>query len=388
MGEPWSVAGTDEWDVPIPIYRASIDATDLDAATASLESGWLGMGEAVGRFEDSIADLLGILADRVVAVSTGSAALHISLLLAGVRPGDEVVVPAFSHLADVQAILACGAEPVFCDVSDDTLCVGVAEVAAAMSARTRAVVALDYAGALIDEPALRAALGPGVRLVRDAAHSFGASSRGVPVGSESDLCTFSFDPVKALTCVDGGIVIAGSAEEATQARQVRILGSDQPPKVMYGNARSWDYDAVGIGFRYHLSNVHAAIGQAQLAKLEAIRENRRRACRRYLQSLAGAPGVRPPLDTFEETNPFLFWIRVSANERDPLRDHLAAHGIDTGIHWRPSHLHSYFRGFRRAPLPVTERAGEEILSLPLHSAEMDLRLIDRVCDTIASRPAR
>jgi dTDP-4-amino-4,6-dideoxygalactose transaminase len=345
MGEPWSVAGTDEWDVPIPIYRASIDATDLDAATASLESGWLGMG-------------------------------------------DEVVVPAFSHLADVQAILACGAEPVFCDVSDDTLCVGVAEVAAAMSARTRAVVALDYAGALIDEPALRAALGPGVRLVRDAAHSFGASSRGVPVGSESDLCTFSFDPVKALTCVDGGIVIAGSAEEATQARQVRILGSDQPPKVMYGNARSWDYDAVGIGFRYHLSNVHAAIGQAQLAKLEAIRENRRRACRRYLQSLAGAPGVRPPLDTFEETNPFLFWIRVSANERDPLRDHLAAHGIDTGIHWRPSHLHSYFRGFRRAPLPVTERAGEEILSLPLHSAEMDLRLIDRVCDTIASRPAR
>jgi dTDP-4-amino-4,6-dideoxygalactose transaminase len=151
---------------------------------------------------------------------------------------------------------------------------------------------------------------------------------------------------------------------------------------MYGNARTWDYDAVRVGYRYHLSNLHAAIGLAQLGKLERIRHNRQEACRRYHANLADLAAVRLPGGDFDHVNPFLFWIRVPADDRDPLREHLAAQGIDTGIHWRPAHRHTYFKQFRRGPLPVTEQAGNEIVSLPLHSAEMPAAVLDRVSEAV------
>jgi dTDP-4-amino-4,6-dideoxygalactose transaminase len=366
----------------VPVYGALIESEEIAAGTESLASGWLGMGEAVNRFEQAIADVLGCTDRHVVAVNTGSSALHAAMVVTGVGAGDEVVVPSLCHLSDVQAILACGATPVFCDVNDLTLTVDLPSVTAALSPRTRVVLGIDYGGGLIPEREL-AELGEeqGFRVVRDAAHAFGSSEGGAAVGSRSDLCIFSFDPVKSVTCIDGGALVLRNEDEAVVTRQLRILGSDQPHDVMYKNARTWDYDAVGLGYRYHLSNVHAAIGAAQIAKLDRIRANRQATCERYAANLGDRKDVQLAPST-PSSNPFLFWIRVDAEARDGLRRHLEAHGIGTGIHWRPAHVHTYFRDFERADLPVTERAAAEVISLPLHSAPLPERTIDRICDEI------
>jgi dTDP-4-amino-4,6-dideoxygalactose transaminase len=152
---------------------------------------------------------------------------------------------------------------------------------------------------------------------------------------------------------------------------------------MYRNDRTWDYDATDDGFRYHLSNVHAAIGVEQLAKLDRVRSTRQAVCRRYQEQLKSVQGVEAPACDFDDLNPFLYYVRVHAEQRDGLRQYLAERGIGTGIHWRPAHLHSRFAGFRRGPLSVTEQVGAEILSLPLHSRMAD-EVVDRVCDEVAA----
>jgi dTDP-4-amino-4,6-dideoxygalactose transaminase len=342
------------------------------------------MGRAVARFEEGVHQAIAAGSRHVVAVSTGHAALHLCMVIAGVGPGHEVIVPSFTHLADVQAILAVGAEPVFCDIDPLTLCIDIDQAAALVGPATRALLIMDYGPHLCDyDSASSLAEAHGLRIIHDAAHAFGSFYRGRPVGSFSDLCMFSFDPVKALTAIDAGVIVVRHEEERQRLHRLRLLGSDQPAATMYRNDRTWDYDATDDGFRYHLSNVHAAIGVEQLAKLDRIRATRQAVCRRYQEQLKAVQGLEAPACDFDDLNPFLYYVRVDAEHRDRLRDHLARRGIGTGIHWRPAHLHSRFAGFRHGPLSVTEQVGAEILSLPLHSAMAD-RVVDRVCDEVAT----
>ncbi len=343
------------------------------------------MGTDVNQFEATVAAAVGATDRRAVALATGGAALHVAAMIAGIGAGDEVIVPSMCHLSNVQAILATGAQPVFCDVDDETLCIDPERIAELIGPRTRAIMVLDYGCYVCDHDTISAlAAANGLRVIHDAAHSFGSSSDGRGIGTFTDLCMFSFDPVKSLTAVDAGVLMLADEDEQRFARQIRILGSDQPPEVMYKNARTWDYDAVRVGYRYHLSNVHASLGISQVAKLPRIRENRQSACARYAERLKGYDAIRAPFSTFESVTPFLYFIRVPAEIRDPLRASLKEQGIDTGLHWRPAHVHTYFAQFRRGPLPVSEAAGNDVISLPLHSAPMTDQTIDRVCDAIVS----
>jgi dTDP-4-amino-4,6-dideoxygalactose transaminase len=367
----------------IPIYKALIEDEEMEAVDEALRLGWLGMGSAVGDFERALEKVLG--GTRIaVAVSTGYAALHLGLLAAGVGPGDEVIVPSFTHLADVQAIRAVGAQPVLCDVLDGTLCIDAASAAAVVSPRTRAIVSMDYGCHLVDEASIAAiAEEHGLRVVHDAAHSFGAFRGDDAVGSSSDICMFSFDPVKALSCIDAGVVVVRTEEEARRLRALRVLGASHPAELAYRQERAWDFDVVEDGFRYHLSNVHAAVGLAQLAKLDRIRASRQAACRRYSARLAGIDGVRLPAGDVADLNPFLYYVRVLEGRRHAFRAHLAELGVDTGIHWLPVHRTTLYAGCRRGDLTVTDIAAEEIVSLPLHSG-MAEDVVDSVCDAVAS----
>jgi dTDP-4-amino-4,6-dideoxygalactose transaminase len=368
----------------IPLYRPMVETEEVEAGSAALAAGWLGMGRSVQAFEEAVHRAVDGGSRATVAVSTGHAALHLGMIIVGAGPGNEVIVPSFTHLADVQAIVAAGAEPVFCDIDPLTLCIDIDRAAQLVGPATRAVVLMDYGPHLCDHAAAAAlAAERGLRVVHDAAHAFGSAYHGRPVGSFSDVCVFSFDPVKALTAVDAGIVVVDDELELHRLRHLRLLGSDQPVEAIYRNEKTWDYDAVDIGYRYHLSNVHAAVGLAQIAKLDGIRATRQAACRRYQERLKAVDGVMLPPTDFDEVNPFLYYIRVDPALRDDLRDHLAERGIGTGIHWRPAHLHSRFQQFRRGPLHVTEQVGEEIISLPLHSA-MDCEVVDRVCAEVAA----
>ena len=188
----------------VPVFRPLLEEEELTAATEALELGWLGMGSYVADFERAIADFVEAGDRHVAAVSTGHAALHLGLLLAGVGPGDEVITPSFNNVTDFQAILATGADPVFCDIRDDSLCVDVDRARELVTPRTKALIAMDYASSLCDHEQVQAlAEHHELRVIHDAAHSFGSAWRGRMVGSFSDITMFSFDPVKSITSIDG-----------------------------------------------------------------------------------------------------------------------------------------------------------------------------------------
>jgi len=353
----------------VPVFAPLLEAEELEAARAALELGWLGMGSYVAEFEEELARLIDAPDRHVAAVSTGHAALHLGLLLANVGPGDEVITPAFNNVADFQAILATGADPVLGDVDDRTLCIDVEKAAELVGPATKAVIATDYACALCDHGALaRLAELHGLRVLHDAAHSIGSRWEGRPVGSFSDMTMFSFDPVKAITAIDGGALVVRSHEELERLHEMRLIGMGQPAAEMYGNRRAWTYDVRRLGFRYHLANLHAAIGVAQIRKLPRIAAARREACRTYDERFADLEQVRVPGGEVSDSVPFLYYVRVPAEQREGLRSHLAALGIDTGIHWQPGHRFTLLRDCRRGDLTVTDRVGDEIVTLPLHSA--------------------
>lgn len=368
----------------IPVFKPLLEAEEVQAVVDAIEMGWLGMGSYVGQFEEAIRQRVGAADRRVVAVSTGHAAIHLGLLVQGVGPGDEVITPSFNNIADVQAILATGAEPVFCDVDPATLCLDLDKMVELVTPRTKAVIATDYFCHLCDHTRLAVlAERHGLRVLHDAAHSFGSLYAGRPIGSFSDITMFSFDAVKTVTCIDGGALVVRTLEEADVLREMRLIGMGQPSSVMYQNKRAWTYDVSRLGFRYHMANLHAALGLSQLAKMDRIAESRREACRRYSERLSGTTGVTVPPTDFEGVAPFLYYVRVPASARDAFRVFLAERGVDTGLHWQPAHWFSLFRGCRRGDLSVTDRVGQEIVSLPLHSL-MAQETVDRVCDVIAA----
>ncbi|HEY8298768.1 MAG TPA: DegT/DnrJ/EryC1/StrS family aminotransferase [Candidatus Baltobacteraceae bacterium] len=375
----------------IPVFKPLITADEINAATEALEMGWLGMGSYVGEFEDALKAYIGAGDRYVCAVSTGHAALHLALMLANIGPGDEVITPSFNNIADFQAILAVGAQPVFCDIDDATLCIDLDKAEALITPKTKAIIVMDYDCVLCDHDRVaQIAEKHGLRIIHDAAHSLGSEYKGRKVGSFSDMTMFSFDPVKTVTCIDGGALVVRDKADFQRLREMRLVGMGQPAEVMYQNQRAWTYDVKHLGFRYHMANLHARIGLAQLSKIDAISRSRRAASLFYNERFSGIPGVRVPKTTFEGITPFLYYIRVPAAERDGLRAYLKERDIDTGIHWQPGHWFTLFSQCRRGDLSVTDRVGNEILSLPLHSM-MEQSDLEQIASTVAAyfaaRPA-
>jgi len=368
----------------IPMYKPLIEKEEIDAAKEALEMGWLGMGGYVALFEEAIKQYVGASNRYVAAVSTGHAALHLGLLAAGVGPGDEVITPSFNNVADFQAILVTGAEPVFCDIDDNTLCIDMNKAEELVSPSTRAIIVMDYGCMLCDHnTVVEFASKHGVRVIHDAAHSFSSKYKGQMVGSFSDICMFSFDPVKNITSIDGGALIVQTEEELRMIHEMRLIGMGQPAAVMYKNERAWTYDVQRIGFRYHMANLHAAIGLAQLKKIQVITESRRFAARYLTEKLAKVPEVSVPKTDFSDITPFLYYVRIQETRREAFREHLRMLGVETGIHWQPGHWFTLFGKCRKGDLSVTDRVGKEIVSLPLHSC-MSLESLDRIVGAVMS----
>lgn len=340
------------------------------------------MGSYVGQFEEKLKALTEAEDRYVVAVSTGHAALHLALLLAEVGPGDEVITPSFNNVADLQAIIATGAEPVFVDIDDETLCLNVAQAREAVGPRTKAIIAMDYACHIADHEAVGAlALQHGLRVIHDAAHALGSRYGNRAIGSFSDIAMFSFDPVKTITCIDGGALIVRTKEELAALHEMRLIGMKQAATMMYGNQRAWNYDVERLGFRYHLANMHAAIGLAQISKWDAIAATRVDLFNAYRSALSDLPTVRVPSVPGDPFVPFMFYLRVLNGRRTEFRAFLTERGIDTGIHWQPAHWFTLFKTARKMDLGVTDHVGEEIVTIPFHS-NMDPADRDRVIGTV------
>jgi perosamine synthetase len=342
----------------IPVQRPCLGPEELQAVERVFKSGWLGFGEVAQAFENELRMFLG--ARHAVAVSNGTAALHLALDALDLKPQDEVLVPTLTFVATPQAVVMAGATPVFCDVDPETFNLDVKDAASRITPRTKAVIPMHYGGTACDMDAVhRLAAQARLHVVEDAAHAFGSSYKGRMVGTLSELTCFSFDPIKNITCGEGGAVVTSNQELAGKMASRRVLGI-----VRDAASYAWSYTVAEHGFRYHMDNLNAAIGLEQMKRFDAFCKRRRAIASRYDEAFAGIPGLSRREQRLDETCPFFYVVRVLDGRREVLIDHLKASGIMTGVHYVPNHLHRLFAD-RRTFLPVAERLGREILTLPL-----------------------
>jgi len=367
----------------LPYSRQSVSEDDIRAVVEVLRSEWLTTGPTVDRFERAVAAYAG--AGQAVAVSSGTAALHAAMFALGIGPGDEVIVPAMTFVATANAVVYQGGTPVFADVEPDTLLLDPRKLESLVTSRTRAIVAVDYAGQPCDYRALRAvAAGYGLALVADAAHSLGARHRGQPVGSLADLPTFSFHPVKAITCGEGGMLTTEDPGLAARARSFRNHGITRDHR-QRAEAGTWQYEMTELGHNYRISDLQCALGLSQLDRLDAWLDRRRALAARYDAALADLDGIRPLAVRPEIDHAYhLYVVRIDRRRlglgREAVFTALRRQGLGVNVHYRPAHLHPFYRerfGTHLGLCPAAEVAAAEILSLPLFPAMAD-EDVDRV----------
>ena len=347
-----------------PIRWAAPDLGDdeIREVLATLRSGWISMGPRTQAFEEGVARMLGVA--HAVATTSGTIALDLALGAMGIGPGDEVIVPAFTYVATVNAVTHVGATPVMVDVEPITLNLDAAAARAAIGPRTRAMIAIDYGGCAADYDALAAlAAERNVLLLQDAAHSFGGDYRGRPPGTIGVGATLSFHVAKLITTGEGGMFVTDDASLAERARTLRNQG--EPPGAKY--------EFTMIGNNHRMTDLHAAIGLAQLPKIPRLLAGRRAAARWYREALADVPRIALlPEPSHVGHAYFLFSILCADEEaRDHAAAELAAAGIETRICWpRPVYRQPAYSKHPgpRTPCPVAEDAARRILSLPIHAA--------------------
>ncbi len=351
----------------IPVSKPSIGAEELKAIEPVFKSGWLGMGSVVKEFEDTIATFIGgEPLSYVVAVNTGTTAMHIALSALGVGAGDEVIIPSLTFVATAQIVTATGATPVFCDIEEDTLNIDVNYLKKCITKKTKVIMPVHYRGFPCNMDAiLTLAKDNNITVIEDAAHAFGSSYYGKKIGSFGDLTCFSFDPIKTITCGEGGAVITRDKKIYESMVRKRILGIDKDTWSRYKNERSWSYDVIEQGYRYHMNNINAAIGLAQIKKFEQMNKRKIDIAKRYDKEFAHIEGLSLLRMDYEDIGLFTYIIKVK-ERRDELIVHLKEKGIGSGIHYIPVHHFTYYKNFLRNSLPVTDKVYEQILTLPLY----------------------
>lgn len=352
------------------------------------EDGYLGMGRATRDFEKELSIYLGVEPWQVISVNSGTAALQLAVasLLASLRDSGTrlpekpaILVPSLTFIASFQAVLAGGCVPLPCDVRVETGTVDLEDAARRMSDDVIALMHVDYASNPwhLDE-VYKFGSEHGITIIDDAAHAFGCRYHGRKIGSFGQLVCFSFDGIKNITCGEGGCLIAFDREQARLAADARLLGVEGDTSKRFEGGRTWEPDARHIGWRMHLSNIMAAIGSTQLARLETeFVPARRRLYELYKLLLKDTPDV-----VFLQTDPddyivpHIMPLRILNGKRNGLRDVLLEADIPCGMHYRPNHLLTLFGGGKLS-LPGAERLYSELVTLPLHPGlhEDDVRLV-------------
>ena len=371
------------------VSKSVVGEREKAAVLEVLGRGYLGMGTEVQKFEQELAAYLDLKqAERSVAcVNTGTAAVHLAVQAAGVGPGDEVLIPTLTFVATFQAVAATGAIPVPCDVTDSMGLLNLEDAELRLTRRTKALVAVHYASEPGDLDAVyQFAKYHGLCVIEDAAHAFGCTHRGRKIGSFGGIVCFSFDGSKNITSGEGGAVTSGNPEVMARVRDARLLGVQKDTEKRFSGQRSWEFDVTEQGYRYHMSDIMAAIGRVQLTRFESeFRPKREALAAQYRKLLADVPGVATFAVSSGVRVPHILPVRILDGKRDQVRAALQEAGIETGIHYKPSHLLSKF-GTARVRLPVAERLYGEILTLPLHPevTESDVeQVVEKVRKTLS-----
>ena len=370
----------------IPLSDLQLGAEERAAVDRVVDSGWLTLGNEVAEFEREFAASCG--AEGAVAVANGTAALHLACLALGVGPGVEVIVPTLTFVASANAVALSGGRPVFADsIGPDDLSIDPADVERRITPATRGVMCVHYAGYPCQMDALLDLCDRhGLFLIEDAAHAPGASWDGRALGTIGDAGCFSFFGNKNMSTGEGGMVLARDPQVRDQVRLLRSHGMTTMSWDRYrGHASA--YDVVRLGFNYRPSELTAALGRPQLAKLPANNERRNALIERYRARLdADGVAASMPFRGQVGSGHLAVLIVDRAEDRDPLRDALAGAGIQTSLHYPPVHLFDHYRtayGHATGDLPVAEDLALRIITLPLYPT-MTPEQVDAVCDTVAA----
>lgn len=349
----------------IRLSRSIVGELEKRAIAWVIDDGYLGMGSFVQKFEEELRGYLGV--KHVVCVNSGTAALHLALMGAGLKPGDEVLVQSLTFIASFQAITAANLIPVACEIIPETCTIDLKDAEKKVTGKTKAIMPVHYASRTgnLDEIYLFAKK-HNLRVVEDASHAFGNVYKGRKIGSFGDVVCFSFDGIKNITSGEGGAVVVNDDIVAQFVMDARLLGVQKDTDNRYKGQRSWEFDAVHQGYRYHMSNLFAAIGLVQLGRLEKeFKPARQKLAKEYYEEFKNIKGLNLFQNDYNEIIPHIFPLRVLNGKRDSLRQYLIDRNIECGVHYYPNHLLAYF-GAQRGKLPVTEQVYDELLSIPLH----------------------
>jgi len=368
----------------IRLSKSVVGKAESEAVTHIIEDiGYLGMGATVGEFEHQLEQYIGG-GRRAICVNSGTAALHLALQ-AVTKPGDEVLVPSFTFVATYQAITAAGCKPVSCEIRPDTLTLDLEDAERRITPKTTAMIPVYYASnCQMAKAYLEFAVQYGLRLVEDAAHSFGCTCQGQKIGSFGDVVCFSFDGIKNITSGEGGAILTADEDVIQRVSDARLLGVEKDSEKRYAGQRSWLFDVTQPGYRYHMSNIFAAIGMVQLSRFE--REHaplRGHIAQRYTTLLKDTPYVRlTAMDYEHEIVPHIFALQILDGKRPLLEQKLKEHDIQYGIQYAPNHHLTLF--YEDTILPVTDQVYSRIISLPMHPelSDEDINLICHIVNSL------
>lgn len=382
----------------IPYARQFIDNDDIKAVVTALRSDYLTQGPRVSEFEDAVASYCN--AKYAVAVNSGTAALHIACLAAGLSPGNEAITSPITFVASANCIAYCGARPVFADVRPDTVCIDPEEVAKKMTARTKVVIPVDFAGQPAELAAIQSLTAKKkIVVIEDAAHSLGATYKGVRVGSNaySDMTILSFHPVKHITTGEGGMVLTNDRALYKKLMLLRSHGITRDPAQIMSGHGPWYYEMQVLGYNYRITDVQCALGLNQLKKLDSFIAMRKQVVQEYRHAFRKYEQIL----LLEEhrhgvSSHHLFVIRFRRSSfkvgRDAIFNEYRKNGVLVNVHYIPVYQHPYYRkaGYGYTRCAVAEQYYEETITLPLyaHMPKNSVRTVIAVTEKIIRKFAK
>lgn len=344
----------------IRLSKSTIGQEEKEAVISVLEKEYLGMGEEVRIFEENIKDYLQT-SKEVICVNTGTSALHLALEALNLEFGDEILVPSLTYVASFQAISAANLKPISVDVCEETLFIDMLDAKNRLTSKTKAILAVHYASSSRGmNEVYEFAKKNNLRVIEDAAQAFGCKRDGKKIGVDGDIICFSFDGIKNITSGEGGAIVTSDEYVIQRVKDARLLGVEKDTEKRYQGQRSWDFDVKYQGYRYHMSNIFAAIGISQLKKIDIIEKKRKELVQYYLENLKTIKEITFLDFNYDEIISHIFVIKTL--RRDELREYLMSKNIECGIHYKPNHLLTKYKS--AYSLKTVEKVYEQILTIP------------------------
>jgi dTDP-4-amino-4,6-dideoxygalactose transaminase len=372
----------------VPFHRAAVGEEEIAAISEVIRSGWLTMGPKTLEFEERFASYVG--ARHAIAVSSGTAALHLALEAAGISAGDEVLIPATTFTATGEVVKYLGGRPVLVDIDPYTMNLDVLDAACKVTPRTRAIIPVHLGGLPCEMDGIHAlARTHGLHVLEDAAHALPSEYHGARIGSLSELTAFSFYATKTLTTGEGGMITTADDAFAKRVRLMRLHGIAGDAWKRYAHNGSWYYEVVEAGYKYNLTDLQAALGLVQLSKSDAMRESRESVAQRYNAAFDALPALQAPRIPSDRASSWhLYVLRLNLErlkiDRNSFVNELRSRGIGTSVHFIPLNLHPFYQetyGYRPGDCPVAEAEFERCISLPIYPG-MDDSAVDQVVDAV------